>query len=295
LLYKPIGSVICSTNKMRSFYITLQSDSSGDYYPHNTITDFYNKFTIPVKVPPDQYQVALVECSYIPSGIIVKKGEKICKYNGIEHVAEVDFYSLDDLINHLKIPSKDFDIKSGYAYARYDTGYDHDRFLRKLRKHKKEQLGDLNSIHPVLVTRLNDGETHVTKKYVVEWSPRIALMFGMDEETNTYVYPILSQVSATNLYVYTDIVESQRVGHQMVPLLRKITNSGQRNQLTTHEFTHLEYKNLSLHDFDTIHCYIRTEAGEPPSIEVGTFSATLHFRPKPQVHKYGRFLHNIAI
>jgi hypothetical protein len=243
-------------------------------------------------LPHNTYQVALVECSYIPSGIILKKGELLCTYKGTEHFAEKDYYNIEDVVKQINIPSSEFNIKNGYVHARYDTKYNEDRVLKKLRAYKKlQQENDPINLHPIILQRLNSPYSRPVREYFVQWSPSIAAMLGYDEESNTYIYPIFTQVSTTNLYIYLDVIENQRVGNQMVPLLRKIVNTGEPNQQTTQEFTHLEYKNLCQSEFDAIHCCIRTEDAVAPAFEVGTFSATLHFRPK----KYGGILHNIAV
>ena len=49
---------------MTDFYVHLQSDASWDYYPNNVISDFKTHLSIPIKIDPDLYKIALTECSY---------------------------------------------------------------------------------------------------------------------------------------------------------------------------------------------------------------------------------------
>jgi len=49
---------------MEHFYVTLPSDSSGYYFPNNTIANFTTKLATPVQLRPDQWEVGLVEISY---------------------------------------------------------------------------------------------------------------------------------------------------------------------------------------------------------------------------------------
>ena len=46
------------------FYVTLRSDSSGYYFPNNTIANFTIKLATPIQLRPDQWEVSLVEISY---------------------------------------------------------------------------------------------------------------------------------------------------------------------------------------------------------------------------------------
>jgi len=47
-----------------SFYVTLPSDSSGSYFPANTIADFRTKLATPIELEHDKWEVGLVEISY---------------------------------------------------------------------------------------------------------------------------------------------------------------------------------------------------------------------------------------
>ena len=66
----------------RDFYITLQSDSNPNFFK-NTITDFRNQFSPPIRLD-GEYEVGLVECTYVHSDVIAEKGERICTHNGVE-------------------------------------------------------------------------------------------------------------------------------------------------------------------------------------------------------------------
>ena len=54
-------------NIMNRFYATLPSDSSGYYFPTNTIADFRTKLGTPLELEHDKWVVGLVEISY-PNG-----------------------------------------------------------------------------------------------------------------------------------------------------------------------------------------------------------------------------------
>jgi hypothetical protein len=52
---------------MDSFYVTLPSDSSGLYYPANTIANYTTKLASPVDLEPNNWELGLVNISY-PNG-----------------------------------------------------------------------------------------------------------------------------------------------------------------------------------------------------------------------------------
>ena len=52
---------------MDDFYVTLPSDSSGYYFPANTIADFRTKLATPLELEHYKWEVGLVHISY-PKG-----------------------------------------------------------------------------------------------------------------------------------------------------------------------------------------------------------------------------------
>jgi hypothetical protein len=52
---------------MKHFYVTLPSDSSGYYFPSNTVANFTNKLATTIQLKPDDQEVRVVEISY-PEG-----------------------------------------------------------------------------------------------------------------------------------------------------------------------------------------------------------------------------------
>jgi hypothetical protein len=52
---------------MDSFYVTLPSDSSGLYYPTNTIANYTTKLASPLELEPNKWDVGLVHISF-PKG-----------------------------------------------------------------------------------------------------------------------------------------------------------------------------------------------------------------------------------
>lgn len=82
------------------------------------------------------------------------------------------------------------------------------------------------------------------------------------------------------MYIYMDIIENQFIGGQVAPLLRIVDYKGEKERTTTQEFAHHHYVPLRNISIDQIHMYIRSETSAYLPIELGSFTATLHFRRK---------------
>ena len=82
------------------------------------------------------------------------------------------------------------------------------------------------------------------------------------------------------IFVYTDIIEDQRVGDQVAPLLRISDYTGQQDKITIKDFNQLQYIRLRYDNIDSIRIYLKTETGEDLPLTFGTVSCTLHFREK---------------
>lgn len=224
---------------MEDVYITLQSDSSEMHFPNNNISNFRNRFAVPLIADRESYEVALVECSYVHSNTFISSGELLFHKdeNRTEpgHYADRDIHTLAELIECLKKLEVDLTITNGTA------------------------------------TRLDP---------IVWWAPKLYNIIGYHKIPGKGPLPIHMENGNTQIYVYCDIVDLQRVGSEMVPLLRKMDYKGKHAEVLTRSFLHLQYMSLSRSDIDCIHLYIKNEEGRNLPFTFGSFSATLHFRRK---------------
>jgi len=254
---------------MDDFYITVQSDSSPEHFPRNTITTFRNHFSLPIVLSNPSYQVALVDCSYIHSSIVIHKGDLMGTWTiGPEvllYYSQRDIHSKQQLLDmlveefHLNIKLNGDTIeKCEVAGIPPDAEWKNILYHIQYATEKDKKLVTL----------------------VINWLPKIAAILGCDEETQGFNHPLSLRAGQTNLYIYTDIVDQQRVGSSLAPFLRKVSYKGSHGEQITQEFKHLYYLNVCKSDFENILIYMRTESGEPPPLQIGTFSATLHFRSK---------------
>lgn len=223
---------------MGDIYFTLQSDASASHYPDNKITNFRNLFAVPLQIESGAYEVALVECCYVHSSVWIEKGEVI----GESNLSQVGIMKADENI---------LSITDLYAYL----------LKYNIRLELNFQSG--------FVLGVSDE---------IEWSPKLRAILGYCDIEKAYIYPYYMQSGNTQMYIYCDIVDLQRVGHEMVPLLRKMDYTGENGKVLTRSFSHLQYVSLSRDDISGVHMYIKNEAGENLPLTFGSFSATLHLR-----------------
>jgi hypothetical protein len=122
------------------------------------------------------------------------------------------------------------------------------------------------------------SQNRITSIVPVKWSEKLNNIFGF--ENGRYVHEVFFKTGQTQLFIYCDIIELQRVGNEMAPLLRVITHEGTHGQITNRTFLHLQYVPVTFDYIEFAHMYILNESGLPPPLTVGSFSATLHFRRK---------------
>ena len=88
--------------------------------------------------------------------------------------------------------------------------------------------------------------------------------------------PILD--TADTLYIYSDIIEEENVGDNLVPLLRAISVKGNVGE-TVHElFDRVYYKRVNRNLIPAIEIQINTPKGSEMKFETGSVICVLHFR-----------------
>jgi hypothetical protein len=101
---------------MDNFYVTVPSDSSGFYYPVNTVANYTTKLATPLELQHNKWEVGLVEILY-PNGYKNRFRQNTIRLGTQEVIFPVkDYESMLDLFTNipdLLDPSKK---KSSCAY-----------------------------------------------------------------------------------------------------------------------------------------------------------------------------------
>ena len=240
-----------------SFYITLPSNASMDYYSNNTASCYQIRLprTLYLK---GKYEVALAEIQYPHTWPTFNEKEayrfKYANDQGVEkhiHIAEGFYKSMHDLINELN-----FAVGPDFA----DVSFIYDDVTGRVKLHLKEG-------------------------YVISFNRAFAELLGF-EYVRSYDRagwgPYLADVKRgfTSLYVYCSICESQIVGDAHVPLLRTVYVEGEHGQIINTIFDSPHYVPVNTSKFDTIEINIKNDMNELVSFTTGKVLCKLHFRQK---------------
>jgi hypothetical protein len=88
--------------------------------------------------------------------------------------------------------------------------------------------------------------------------------------------PILD--TGSSFYIYTDIIDSEHVGDTLAPLLRAISTSGNKHQMTNHIFEREYYKRVNRNLIQALEIQIKKPTGESMKFQYGSVICVLHFK-----------------
>ncbi|KAK6167066.1 hypothetical protein SNE40_021173 [Patella caerulea] len=242
------------------FYVTLPSNSSFHYYPHNKISHFTTKLAKPLQLQ-GVWSCGLVEIHYP------------CSWN--------KFYVKDCWLTYRSKTEVEgphrlrLSIPDGY----YDTGNDVINYFNKTTLEVGASL-----------TIMKDQEGHILlllgkEGRKVHLSMNLAKIFGFMKE-NEFTNSVRSDRKVDldsnfhNIYIYTDIIENQLVGDKSAPLLRAIQVDLSKSFGSTvyKTFDNPYYIPVSQNYIDTIELGLYTELGHLVPFEFGHVLVKVHFK-----------------
>jgi hypothetical protein len=245
-----------------SFYVTLPSNSSLQFYPNNTCTNYVSKLksTIELEGP---HEVALSEISFpfnwtpvIDGGIIVRNN-KLKTHETIKLTWTID-QNINEIIDYL---NKTLHKKSFAHFFSYNS----QTYIISVFIPNDFAIEFVGSTHKELGFKFK----------IIEASPRNNLFHA-----STPIPPIANKLSS--IFVYTDIIDHQFVGDSFAPLLRTISvpNSLRYGDNINHNNIQPHYVPVCKANFDNIEIDLRSDTGEPIQFASGKVIVKLHFRPK---------------
>lgn len=248
-----------------SFYITLPSNSSTDLFPENKISNFRTKLGKNVRLPHQNFEVAVVEASYVnnikqfpldsnENWIIVKDIVEVrwTKLN----LKKDTFLKIEELINHIS------ELLNSFYKNQADFPIHFDSYEKKVEINITEGrylLTLSNQLSSVLGLPPNFPFEARNEPYVGEYSPDLRAGLYRD-------------------FLYSNIVEMQLVGDTEAPLLRTFNLGGNWGEERNLIFTNPYYIRLNTDELSIIHLYVLTEVGDPIVFNAGILTITLHFR-----------------
>ena len=247
-----------------SFYATLPCDSSLDYFPHNKISHFITRLPAPLDLK-GEWEVGLTELIYphIWSNILERKNEfEYDLGNNVRKRAKIPFGYYENPSDIVKwINYQEFDEKIGITYNKHT---------------RKVKITLTSGAKLKLSPGLAESLGFTPGEYANEEEPirenREKIFEAPNVADPNYDFKLL--------YIYSDIVEPQIVGHTVAPLLRVVTVKGKDGDMIHEMFDRPHYLPLSQKNFQTIETVIRTHTGNYVPFERGQLIIKLHFRQK---------------
>lgn len=256
---------------MDNFYVTLPSDSSGYYYPTNTIANFTTKLATPLELKPNTWEVGLVEISY-PKGYKKRLQKNTLRYDSEQIEFPVKHYeSLYDILTNLpqfsESPKKE---KFLEIFSEYINTY---------------QESDKQSLN------LCYGENSITiDNNVISHFPA-RVYNGVEDLAQTIMNPANCRTSKitvslkdnTNftepepVYVYTDVIKPNLVGDSYVKLLSTLHFP---SKIGYHRYNFPLYKPVEQSFIESITIRLVTKDAEDILFEDSSIPCvvTLHFK-----------------
>lgn len=240
------------------FYITLPSNSSTQYYPHNAVSHYTTQ--LPKRIDlMGSWEVALIEIHYP---------------GNFENVTENGNYVLIQANNagtECKIPPG--------LYESIDTLLSHVNICIEsvgMFKYDKE--------HSSIKLLIDDILRQSTK---IKLSDTLALQLGYNPTVDIVKHPHASKPPdvmrgvPNSMFVYCDVVEPQLVGDVVTPLLRVVNTRADKTQYGrsfTQIFQSPMYVPVLKRQFNDIEINLRDSAGHFVPFGFGLSSVVLHFR-----------------
>ncbi len=246
---------------MSSFYVTLPSNSSMNYFPENTLTHFTTKLKLPLELH-GKYEVALTEIIY-PFNFKFRNDGMIYISNSVTNQKEeykIQFYafeSLSDLFTSINDFTK---VKNVPVTLNYN---------------KRTYKASIKISPPWAVELTNAVHKEFGFRYRSMQADKIDAYY-----TSTHQLPSqLNSISA--FYIYSDIVDFQFVGDTFAPILRvvPVANKQTFGEYICESYTAPHYVPVKRSVINTIEIDIKSDTGEAIQFNSGKLMVKLHFRP----------------
>ena len=250
------------------FYITLPSNSSKSFFSDNTISNYRTKLPRPIRLSAP-YEVALCEVHFPTSWSQIRESDCVIWERYTDSTGTVRDTKIS--IPAGRYPTLEALTAQISANFRTNTAGG----LVDARKH-------VLSYDPVT----NRVKVFVARPTQLKFKGRLAQILGFPKdvfvsiERVTYA-PRQADIMAGlySLFVYTDIIQHQAVGHSNVQLLRLIHIDDTDKKFITTVYDRPQYLRVAKGHFDTIEIALKTDQNEYFDFAYGKVIIVLHFRP----------------
>uniref|UniRef100_A0A1Y1KYY2 Uncharacterized protein n=1 Tax=Photinus pyralis TaxID=7054 RepID=A0A1Y1KYY2_PHOPY len=269
------------------FYATLLSNSSMEYFPSNTTSNFVTQLPKRIRlngrwcvgVSEIQYPCSFASISEIDNLIYyrVTPPEDLSAKRVLKNAA--DFFRDDS--EQITYHANGWHVIR-FASGNYDTVED---VVREMNKH--EIIGRLVTLEYYTLTKRVSVQIKTETLSILGFSERLALQLGFRPEQNIVQDPVPPHPASiwiglpSQMFIYCDIVEPQIVGNVVSPLMRIVNITAENYNYGCHKdvvFSPTHYIPVMIKEFENIEINIRTDTGQSMPFEFGTLSLKLHFK-----------------
>ncbi len=291
---------------MSSFYLTLPSNSSMDFYPSNTLANYITKLPQLFDLA-GEWEVGLSEIQYPISWYNISKQEakmfmKLGEQNIMADISPPEglYESADILVKQInasivRVEEKKNSIRFHYneVSKKISIEYDVDRIVStkgwspktvlKISKPLAELLGFEWTKRPEFKDLLNNPDMrkptfHDSARSRTDPNDQFIEMCPLQDTYYTGDNVCDLQRGFYSLYVYCDILEDVVVGDMKAPLLRTVNINGKDDKMVSRIYQTVQYVPVQRRQFDTIEIDIRDDTGRRVPFQRGKVIVTLHFR-----------------
>ena len=242
--------------RVEQFYVTLPSNNSLNYFPSNVVSSFKTKLATPLSLQ-GEWEVALVDFIY-----------------------PFSWFNVNNNNNRFSFYEENQEVYTGFIPNGYYS--DTTKVCNALKKSLPEPFR--NRVNFNMDENTGRLDTMIDLSNSLCLSEGLGQLLGYSQEIITensrhaaFAPDIDGGLHA--LYVYTDIIENQRVGDISAPLLKIVpVNRKKAGEIVSHSFLRPHYYPVKSKYTDIISIDIRSELGEKVPFESGKVIAILHFR-----------------
>lgn len=243
---------------MSQMFVTLPSNSSMHYFPNNTLTQYRTRLEKSLDLTEGEWEVGLWEIQFPKSlrNVMTDAEGRMRVFHGGEGQEEVTEHWL------------------GMGYYS-----DPDSLVRALNSVLKPHVRfKWNRVKARVQVSITQGKRMLLPAQLAQMLgvPRLIVCASGEEVYGREISDVCRHPHS--MYVYCDLVQHQRVGDSMVPLLRIVPLSGKSGTIVTRAYENVQYLPAKGGHWESIEIDIRDDTGVPIPFESGKVWMTLHLR-----------------
>lgn len=283
------------------FYLTLPSNSSMEYYPDNTASNYFTKLPQDINLTGD-YEVGLSEIQFSNTYFNISKND--CYFNYVapeEEEADKDapegwranaWRAYARALAGMQVAH---DAVSGLLVVPEGLYESNEYFVYTLNELVRKKVGNQDdgkakimfyynkaSKKASLTVYEHGGTLHVSSSLQRILSLSSNTVVGPGHYEGNFIMDLNENFKS--VYVYCDLVSARQVGDTMAPLLRIVPMKDKKREVVHHIFEKPHYIPLSRLQFNAIEILLTTDMGKTIAFSSGSTIVTLHFRRKRPDH-----------